>query len=252
MIGIYKIENLNNHKIYIGQSTDIYRRLTTHKRVAFDTSYKGYNYPLYCSIRKYGLENFLFSTLEECSLENLNDREKYFIDEYQSLLPNGYNQSYGTINQRRLIPQTVEDIIEELINSQINSEELGKKYGVSSRLIRGINSGENWTKEGINYPIRESLCTINRKYKKCLICEGIISRWAENGVCKTCSNLQQRKVERPNRDELKKLIREKTFVSIGKQFNVSNTAVVKWCKTYNLPGTKTKINTYSDLEWQDV
>ena len=58
MIGIYKIENLINHKIYIGQSWKIEDRIGKHKRC----SRKEHTY-LYRAMRRYGIENFSFDTI---------------------------------------------------------------------------------------------------------------------------------------------------------------------------------------------
>ena len=77
MIGIYLIKNNINGKVYIGQSTNIYERWSEHKRIAKnDLTIK---YPLYLAMRKYGIENFTFSIIEECSQELLNEREIYWI-----------------------------------------------------------------------------------------------------------------------------------------------------------------------------
>lgn len=84
MIGIYKIENLINHKIYIGQSIHIKRRWMEH---CIPSS----NSVISKAIHKYGKENFSFQILEECSIEELNDKELYYIQQYNSLVPNGYN-----------------------------------------------------------------------------------------------------------------------------------------------------------------
>jgi uncharacterized protein YjcR len=48
----------------------------------------------------------------------------------------------------------------------------------------------------------------------------------------------KRCVERPNRDELKQLIRTLPFTKIGKMFGVSDNAIRKWCNAYNLPRKK--------------
>lgn len=69
MIGIYKIENLVNGKIYIGQSNDIGRRFNEHKRRDGQLVDK--------AIKKYGISNFSFSVVEECSVEELSNRESY-------------------------------------------------------------------------------------------------------------------------------------------------------------------------------
>lgn len=55
-----------------------------------------------------------------------------------------------------------------------------------------------------------------------------------------------------SREELKKLIRNQTLVSIGKQFGVSDNAIRKWCDKYNLPRKKSEISQYSDEEWEKI
>jgi len=83
---------------------------------------------------------------------------------------------------------------------------------------------------------------------KCQNCGKNISKNAK--LCEDCSHLQRRIVERPSREELKQMIREKCFTDIGRKYNVSDNAVRKWCKSYNLPFRKQDINQYSDKEWQ--
>lgn len=53
--------------------------------------------------------------------------------------------------------------------------------------------------------------------------------------CLNCRNIARRKVERPNKEMLLDLIKAKTFAQIGKMYGVSENAVRKWCKLYNLP-----------------
>ncbi len=49
-----------------------------------------------------------------------------------------------------------------------------------------------------------------------------------------CSHAGARKTERPTRDQLEKLIWEKPTIQIAKEYNVSDKAVEKWCKSYNI------------------
>lgn len=92
--------------------------------------------------------------------------------------------------------------------------------------------------------------TKSEKQKKCCDCGKLISNKATR--CKSCDAKQRnnRKVqERPQREELKELIRNNSFLALGKKYNISDNAIRKWCKSENLPTSKTEINAYSDEEW---
>lgn len=92
--GIYCITNTINQKKYVGLSKHIYRRWEDHKRIAFNPNNKKYHLPLYCAIRKYGLENFSFEIIEVCSEELLKERECYWIKFYNTV-NTGYNLTEG-------------------------------------------------------------------------------------------------------------------------------------------------------------
>ena len=97
MVGIYKITNLINGKIYIGQSIQIEERWKKHRIDAFNPKVKNkYKSHLYSSIRKYGIDNFLFEIIEETEQENLDIRERYWIQYYNTTNPEfGYNLTTG-------------------------------------------------------------------------------------------------------------------------------------------------------------
>ena len=98
MNGIYKFENLKNHKCYIGQSSNLEERYKKHYRNISDESHQEI---LYKAFRKYGWENFSYEILEsfeEYSLELLNNLEKKYIEQYNTLVPNGYNMIPGGSN----------------------------------------------------------------------------------------------------------------------------------------------------------
>lgn len=96
---IYCFTNLINNKKYIGstiQNPNI--RFNQHIYNATHENTHQYNYPLYSAIRKYGLENFTFEILyeENCSEEAIRKIEKDYIIKYNTLSPNGYNQTLNT------------------------------------------------------------------------------------------------------------------------------------------------------------
>lgn len=107
MIGIYKITNKINGRVYVGQSNDIERRWKEHCR---------HNKQLIDrAIQKYGKDNFLFEIIEEIPKGvNINQREEFWIGYYNCIAPNGYNimnsvNTMGENNGNSLL--TNEDII---------------------------------------------------------------------------------------------------------------------------------------------
>lgn len=257
MIGIYKITNLINGNSYIGQSINIKLRWNKHRSVAFQPNSESYYYPLYRAIRKYGLDNFEFSILEECSEELLNVRE-LFWGNYYDVYQNGYNQTSG-INANGghgmlLTIQKVEEIQNLLLNTSISQLDLADKYGVSKDTICSINVGRSWVNELLTYPIRTQYPTrtivgVKMQYF-CMDCGKEICSMAKR--CVECHNLSKRKVERPSREELKQLIRTMPFTKIAKQYGVSDKAICKWCDAENLPRRKKEINQYTDNEWEQI
>lgn len=70
--------------------------------------------------------------------------------------------------------------------------------------------------------------------------------------CSECWSIINRKVERPDRESLKDLIRTLPFTKIGEQYGVSDNTIRKWCDNYGLPRTKKDISAFSDFEWEKV
>ena len=69
------------------------------------------NTNLYQAMRKYGIENFSFEVIEECLPEELNEREIYWIDYYDSFnKEKGYNMTPGGIEAIFINPQEIYDL----------------------------------------------------------------------------------------------------------------------------------------------
>lgn len=75
-----------------------------------------------------------------------------------------------------------------------------------------------------------------KKVYHCSNCGKTLKR--KTTYCKECAKIIQRKVMRPSKKELETLIYSKPFTQIGKQFGVTDNAIRKWCKAYNLPYRK--------------
>lgn len=91
--GIYKITNMDNQKVYIGQAVDMRERWLQHckKGLGIDTPQ---NNKLYAAMLQDGLENFTFELLESCEPSELNEKEKYYINLYNAC-EYGYNLTSG-------------------------------------------------------------------------------------------------------------------------------------------------------------
>lgn len=100
MIGIYKITNQINGKIYVGQSINIKDRWYQHKAKAFNENEPAYNSAIHAAFRKYGIENFKFEIIEECQQSELDEKEIFWIQTLNSLTPNGYNILKGGQHNR--------------------------------------------------------------------------------------------------------------------------------------------------------
>lgn len=92
-MGIYKITNIKTDESYIGQSVDVYKRWSDHCKAGLGIDTPVGN-KLYKAMLEYGLENFTFELLCQCSKEELDEKERYFIELYQADLF-GYNGTKG-------------------------------------------------------------------------------------------------------------------------------------------------------------
>jgi len=106
-IGIYKITNKITNECYIGQSVDIEKRWENHKRLLKRNHhrYEGSKQKsvLQNAWNKYGEDNFEFIIIEECSKEELNNREVYWINYYscnRNKTGKGYNLNDGGYGSR--------------------------------------------------------------------------------------------------------------------------------------------------------
>jgi len=90
MVGIYKIVNPKN-KVYIGQSVDIDGRKKQYKHLSkYSLGRKIFN-----SIKKYGWENHTFEIIEECKAEELDNKEIFYGEKYNTLGKDGLNLKLG-------------------------------------------------------------------------------------------------------------------------------------------------------------
>lgn len=91
-----------------------------------------------------------------------------------------------------------------------------------------------------------------KKIYYCSNCNAEITK-NQSGLCYDCFlKLRWKERKYPNREELKILIRTTPFTQIGRQYGITDNAVKKWCKKYDLPFRKSDILQFSDEEWSKV
>ena len=104
---IYCFTNLINNKKYIGQTiNDPKIRYNAHKSAVYNEKNSEYYSPLHAAMRKYGFDNFSYKILIQNieNIEELNALEIFYINFFNTQIPNGYNIESGGKNCKR--PQT--------------------------------------------------------------------------------------------------------------------------------------------------
>lgn len=133
MIGVYKITNKIDGKFYIGSSNNIKQRWSLHLS-RLNRNKHGNNH-FQNAWNKYGKENFIFEIIEECSIDDLNIREQYWIETlYCCDKTIGYNH-IGSVNNIRVFDE--ETKLKMSINHAnlkgINHPLFGKHHSIESR-----------------------------------------------------------------------------------------------------------------------
>ena len=131
---IYKITNKINGKVYIGQTIKtVEKRFIQHK----NNSNKEYfsQIILYKAFNKYGIENFVCEEIEEVDNSLLDEREKYWIEYYDSYF-NGYNSTLGG-RKVQLYDWDIDDVIEKYLELK-SARKVAKYYGCDHNVIDDI------------------------------------------------------------------------------------------------------------------
>lgn len=137
-------EHKISHKKYIGQSINITKRKWEH--LTYPSPYSKFDEVLL----KEGEDAFNFIILEECPASQLDERETYWIEYYDSI-NNGYNLIKGGNCYRgenniaaKLTDKQVLEIINLLINTNETFQSIAEKYSVSYNTIDLINRCKTW------------------------------------------------------------------------------------------------------------
>lgn len=201
---IYKITCLVNNKIYIGQTTrDITIRFKEHIR---DSTH--FDYPLYRAMQKYGTNNFIIELIETCQADELNIREQYWIQYFDSVAwhNKGYNGTIGGDGCFRKSIQLDPQIIQYYINQKYDISQIAEILGCGHNTIRNVAHENNifipnhphqsktvkminivTKEEHIFYSVYEgALWIINHNYSQSTNLAGV-----QSNICKCCKGLRK-------------------------------------------------------------
>ena len=164
--GIYLIEYPNGKK-YVGQAENIHSRILEHNSRARVGSHNGKDIQT-CdkAIKKYfpnGIKSIIL--LEECCIEELDQKEKFWINYYQANKKEyGYNYlDHGDVSGRRgvdnvnasVTQEKLEEIIDLLQNHyELSCVDIANKCNVSVGVIYNINLGKTYVNTELHYPLR--------------------------------------------------------------------------------------------------
>ena len=168
MIGIYKItEKENPAMFYIGKSNDIERRFKEHVQKSYSQS----RIPFDDYINEKGKDAFIYEILEECPVEELNIKEKYWINKLQATksgnkFDGGLTDVIGGNNPKAKL--TEKDVVEirKAYNNHLKQKDVYEKYKdiISFGYFQNLWQGRSWahimpevfTKENKEYYIYQN------------------------------------------------------------------------------------------------
>ena len=131
---IYKITNDINNKIYVGKTaSSLDKRFQEHERDSRKTTLE--KRPLYNAIRKYGIQHFEISLIEECDSIQVDEREIYWIEYYH-----GYSYGYNATIGGDGTTLYDYDEIAQLIHDGFTTIEIKEKIGCCADTVRKIST----------------------------------------------------------------------------------------------------------------
>lgn len=140
---IYKITNNVNGKVYIGQTIQTIKE-RFYQHCATKCSNSVLNMAIHRAIKKYGKSNFTIEVIEEVDKDSLNDREKFWIEYYNSY-NNGYNSTRGGQDSSTHCKELdTESIIKEY-NSGKSLRSIGNTFKVDKQTIKDLLIRNNIT-----------------------------------------------------------------------------------------------------------
>ena len=246
-----------NGKVYIGQSVYIENRIKSHFSRYKSDSVESSSL-LHKAMRKYGVDNFTWRILKRCSAKDLDYYEIYYVSLYISNNAEyGYNSTIGgqgTKGSGKIPDRVIDEIYDLLKNAVLSQWDIGKRYGISQRMVSMINTGSLYAKENYSYPLRDfsilggqdagdvDRLKSRRKGNFCIDCGTKISYGATRCVnCESRSRIVSRGF---NNEEILELLKTHSLNYVANYYGINRTPFVKYCRRNNLPSNKEELQLY--------
>lgn len=224
---IYKTTNLVNNKVYIGKSEK-----------SFNPNYLGSGLLLHRAIKKHGIKNFKLELIENCNTsQELNEREKYWIDFYYgplcyNLAEGGtggnttkfYSSEQKSIFKKNLSIALTGRTIKETTKAKLSISNKGKFYGdkeVLSKSLKKVWQNKDSVFNSKEYRQKLSNSNLGRIFKK-----------------ETCDKISKANSGRNNGMAIQIKVDDVLYYTrreCAKAYNISETAVTKRCLNSNFP-----------------
>lgn len=186
------------------------------------------------------------------------------LENLRWLCPNCHSQTDTFTGKNKTDKEKITFTEEQAIEALKNTSNVNQ----ATQYIGCAKGGANWIRikaiknkfgiiqeDDINEStLSESVIRISKKEQEVKLCKKCGKPLSSNRskICQLCAHENQRRCEWPTREELKQKIRTSSFLQIGKEYNVSDNAVRKWCKYYSLPFKVKEIKKYTDEEWENI
>lgn len=171
---IYSATNIINNKRYIGQTT---RELKRRRNEHITQANSGSDLAIHQAIRKYGEDNFEWSIIDQAyNQEELDNKEIYWIDFYDTYGKNGYNMALGgqfnlsdnsdeMSEMRGGRPFLIFDLDGNFVRETISQTEFADEIGVSPKTVNHVLMGRKNSTKGYVLLFKDEFSDKKLKYK---------------------------------------------------------------------------------------
>ena len=152
---IYKITNKTNNKNYIGLTTRKFEDRWNEYKITY--SKHSSKTSIFLAFEKYGIDNFYTEILEENIPNNkLDEKERFYIEKFNSFVPNGYNMTHGgryegtrEIGRKNAKPVfQIDPTTYEIIDYASSISKMAEKIGTSPIRISDVCNRKHFTANG--------------------------------------------------------------------------------------------------------